>query len=993
MKRLLVILFTVVFVCLAALVFAPSFIDWSAYKDQAAQQVAERTGLTVDIKGGLGFAVVPSPRFYIEDVTIVAPEGSKNQALASLERLDVNVSLMPLLSKQLKVNSLTIVKPNIALEAFENGKLNIMTPKLEAMTSADAVAEATQPATGAQQVSLDQIRIKDGSFSYYDHKSKSETKVQNINMDLSAQSLQGPFDAEGSVFYNGNALNFDIETDAYNASEQVISPKIKLLVQPGNIGLEYQGVIATGEEFSIQGQTGIHIEDLKSTLNDFGVGVAGIKGGVLDAKGILTADKGALSFKNASLTLNGQPAKGAFEMAFSPFTYKLNIKTPDQISAAALLDGGYTFDKALLDINLENNGKELSFDKTSVSLDGHKFDVSGTYGTNAKTNRGQVDISLSASKIDYDVIATKLPKSSSGSGDMKSSIASLAMPVDLALDAKIGELVWQKKSLKNISVKAKTSENTAALNALSVKDFGGSSVNVSGDIQNLKNVSGITASVDIDSPDVNKLADALQLDRSSWPSNLSKAKVNVKATGSYDAMAITADVNAMGGQVIASGDVKTPLTAPAPSNLSIQLKHKNMAEAIQMFSGAKIADRNLQKPMDFKTKINQSGNKYSLKEITGDLSGISVKGDIEADLGGKVPDIKGNLAFGNVKMESVMTEGGSASQGAARWSKDPIDTAALHSVNVNLKLSANKITYGAWPLEKPTMSLSLHNGTLDISELTSNVFGGSIDMTARVKSSKEARAPVYFENTSEFKSVDLGKLTKALMGTQLVKISGDGNLNLNMKSSGASPAALIYDLSGSGVVNGTNIVLDGVDVERFVNALSYDTKPGDTVMGIWKGTTKGGQTKFDTLNGAFTIKNGVVALNSMDLDGARTQITTKGTIDLPKWYLSTLHNMSVKADENVASDVPKSFEIRVQGSLDNPAQEFTQNIMQQYLENKLKRKVNKLLSDKFGFPSNDNQQGNQGAGQNNQQQNQQQPKNLEDAAGQALEGVLKGLLR
>ena len=990
MKRLLVILFTVVFVCLAALVFAPSFIDWSAYKDQAAQQVADRTGLEMDINGGLGFAIIPSPRFYIEDVAIKAPEGSKNDVFASLQRLDVNVSLLPLLSSEVKVNSLTAVKPVIALEALENGKLNIMTPKLVDMTS----GKEGETASGAQQqISLDHIRIKDGSFLYYDHKSKSETNIQNINMDLSAQSLQGPFDAEGSVFYNGNALNFDIETDAYNASEQVISPKIKLLVQPGNIGLEYQGVIATGEEFSIQGQTGIHIDDLKSTLNDFGVGVAGIKGGVLDAKGILTADKNALSYKNASLTLNGQPAKGSFEMAFSPLTYKLNIETPEQIDASALLDGGYTFEKAMLKINVENDGKETSFSKTSIALDGQKFDISGAYKTDAKTKRALINLSLSSPKLDYDSISTKLPKSSSGASSMKQSIASMALPFDLNFDAKLGELIWQKKSVKDITANLKAADNTLSLKSLNVKDFGGSSIQASGDIQNVKNVSGITASVDIDSPDVHKLAKSLQIDSASWPKNLSKANVKVKATGAYEAMSITANVSAMGGQVITSGDVKTPLSAPAPSNLSFQIKHKNMAEAVQMFSGAKITDKNLQKPLDLKMKINQSGKKYSLKDISGDLSGISVNGSIEANLEGKVPSVNGDLAFGNVKMESVMTEGSaSAPKGAARWSKDPINTAALHSLNANLKLSANNITYGAWPLEKPTLKLTLNNGTLDISELKSGVFGGAMNMTARVKASKEERAPVYFENSSEFTNVDMGKLTKALLGTQLVKLSGDGSLNLNIKSTGASPAALIYDLGGSGVVNGSNIVLDGVDVERFVNALSYDTKPGDTVMGIWKGTTKGGQTKFDTLNGAFTIKNGVVAINSMDLDGQRTKITTKGTVDLPKWYLSTLHNMSVKADENVASDVPKSFEIRVQGSLDNPAQEFTQNIMQQYLENKLKRKVNKLLSDKLGFPSNDSGNGAQN-NQQQQQQNQQPPKDMEDAAGKAIQGVLEGLLQ
>ena len=55
MKRFVIILFTVVFVIVAAVIFAPSFIDWSTYKDQATQQVKEKTGLTMKIAGDLGF--------------------------------------------------------------------------------------------------------------------------------------------------------------------------------------------------------------------------------------------------------------------------------------------------------------------------------------------------------------------------------------------------------------------------------------------------------------------------------------------------------------------------------------------------------------------------------------------------------------------------------------------------------------------------------------------------------------------------------------------------------------------------------------------------------------------------------------------------------------------------------------------------------------------------------------------------------------------------
>ncbi len=996
MKRFLVIIFTVVFVCVAAVVVAPSFIDWSAYKGQAAQQVADKTGLEMDVNGDLGFSIIPSPRFFIEDVSIKAPEGSKNEIFASLERLDINVALMPLFSKQLKVNSLTAIKPIIALEALENGKLNIMTEKLEAMSS----GEETESQAGAstQKISLDKIRIKDGAFTYYDHKSKAETKIQNINLDLSAGSLTGPFKAQGSLFYSGQALNFDAQADNYDAESKIISPKVKLILQPGDIALHYEGVVSFDDALSVQGQTGLHIGDVVKMLSEYNISAAALKSGAMTSTGLLTADAKSLDYKNVAFTYNNQNLNGDLSVTFSPLSYKLKLKTPEDFKISEITSSGYGFENAAMNIDVSGSDGKTSIDKSWVQLDGQKIDISGSYKTDVKTNKSNLGLSISSPKIDYDKLAAKLPKSSSGNGSLKQSIASLALPVDLDLKANIAELIWQKKNIKGISLNAKTAGSALTLDNLSIKDFGGSSVKISGGIKNVKDASGISSYVDLNSPNIHKLGKWLDVDTSAWPQKLDKADIKVKANGSFNAVDMTTNILAMGGEVIAKGGVKTPFETPALNDLVLQLKHKNMAQAIQIVSATPLSDKNLQKPLDIYTKISQKGSTYTLQDIKGDLSGTSVTGSMVLDLGANVPSVKGALDFGKVSLESVMTSNSNKSS-SARWSKEPISTAALHSVNADVSLTAQSITYGAWPLVKPKMKLTLKNGVLDITDLTSGVFDGNIALTSRVKSSKEARSPIHFENTSEFKNVDLGKLSKALLGTNLVKISGKGNLNINLKSAGVSPAALIYDLAGTGVVKGSDIILDGVDVTRFVRALSDESKPGDTVLGLWKGSTKGGQTAFDTLDGAFVIENGIVNINSMNLDGQKARIDTVGTIDLPKWYLSTKHKMSIKGTEETPSDVPP-FEMTLKGSLDNPAQTFGQGVLEDYLGRKVQRKLNDLISKKLGLPGNDNAKQNSepaagGEPQQNQNSEQEQQKapDLEDAAGKVLEGVLKDLLR
>ena len=88
----------------------------------------------------------------------------------------------------------------------------------------------------------------------------------------------------------------------------------------------------------------------------------------------------------------------------------------------------------------------------------------------------------------------------------------------------------------------------------------------------------------------------------------------------------------------------------------------------------------------------------------------------------------------------------------------------------------------------------LQNGTLQISDLKAGLFGGQVSLSSTVQTVSKPRQPVHFESRTRITGADLGRLSKALTGTQLVKLSGRGNLDMTLKSAGASPAALVHDL-------------------------------------------------------------------------------------------------------------------------------------------------------------------------------------------------------
>lgn len=993
MKRVFSVVFAVVVLCLVGIKFAPTFIDFESYKDQAIGEFKTRTGLDLKVDGDIELAILPSPRFSVTDVSVSSPEGSKGEYLAKLKRFDVNVALASLFKGKVSVSYVTLVDPVISLEMLENGSLNVLTKQVQSIIKPE---EKSTDNVAVPSVSLEKIRIKNGSFSYYDHKSDSDVIILNINSDLSAESLMGPYSAQGSLFYDGYSLNFDVISDAYDVENKILSPKIKLSLQPGDVALDYAGVLSLSEGYSIQGQTSIRIDDVNKALSKYTTQTIVSENTSFESKGLLSIDSSKIDYKNFDLLLGQESSTGSVHVNFAPFKYNISLKSAGNVNLDNIIKDAIPFKHGSFDLHMSGDLSSVKLNNTIVKLDQSAFNLSGEYSFGNKKQRQKIDLQVKAPLFDYDGLVSGLSNESSQKQSVNDILNSLSLPIDMGFKLSVDKFIWQKNAGHGLELTANFSKNSISVPNISINDFAKSSLKASGSVKNLKKASDITAYIDIKSSNIHKTAQILGVDNSEWPENLRKASVKAKISGGTDVLDVTSNISAMGGEVIASGKVSNAFDTPAVDGLVLQIKHKNMSDALKVISGVQLKDKSFKGPLDIYSRIYQNGQRYTLKNLKGDLSGVSVQGDLDINLAGTLPKVKGNLNFGSINLASIMTQGSQKggnkqsigqSSTSVRWSKSPIDTSALHAVNINLSLSAKKIEYGAWPLIKPSLTVDLNNGALSITDLKAGLFGGNIDFSTSVKSVSKPRQPIHFESVMKVNNANLGLLSAALLGKKILKVSGKGNLSMNLKSSGASPAALIHDLAGKGVVSGRNITLDGVDVERFARALSEDSKAGDSILGLWNGASKGGTSHFETLDGNFSIKEGIVHLNKMDLDGASTAIETRGgVINLPKWTLATKHKVIVKGIDGQPSDVPP-FEISFNGSLDNPAQTFGQGLLQDYLNRKIQRKLSDLLSKKFGKPSNGN------AAPASDHNGNSKPADVEDIAGEAIKGILEGLLR
>jgi len=225
-KRFAVILLILVLVVLGAALVVPSFIDWNRYRLQIAEQIEAITGRPVAIDGALSFQVLPSPTLSADGVRIANIDGGSTRDMARIGALRVAVNITDLLRGSVRVRSVRVVEPVILLERLEDGRVNwTFEPAGASGRAGGGVAVPMPPdqddgpgdgaGDGAGEgpgltVRLDSVLIEQGLVVYRDHASGAETRVQDIGLDLSAESLRGPFRAGGEITVQDIAIALDV---------------------------------------------------------------------------------------------------------------------------------------------------------------------------------------------------------------------------------------------------------------------------------------------------------------------------------------------------------------------------------------------------------------------------------------------------------------------------------------------------------------------------------------------------------------------------------------------------------------------------------------------------------------------------------------------------------------------------------------------------------------------------------------------------------------
>jgi uncharacterized protein involved in outer membrane biogenesis len=181
--------------------FALSF-DPDRLKPRIIAAVKQATGRDLTLQGHIRLGLSLRPTLIVQGASLANPPGFSRPQMVTLERLEINLALIPLLSHSVEINRLVLVKPDIVLETDAQGRPNWQFTSETGTAAPRATAAGTQDRT-AERVSVADLRIENGTVTWQDGRAGRSAMFSVANLRASAPSPDANLHVMMSATYSG----------------------------------------------------------------------------------------------------------------------------------------------------------------------------------------------------------------------------------------------------------------------------------------------------------------------------------------------------------------------------------------------------------------------------------------------------------------------------------------------------------------------------------------------------------------------------------------------------------------------------------------------------------------------------------------------------------------------------------------------------------------------------------------------------------------------
>jgi AsmA protein len=336
---------------IAAVIIIPLVFDPNDFKEEIVTQVQEQTGRTLQIEGDLKLSVLPWLGLETGAVSLGNAEGFGDEPFAAADAIAVRVKLMPLLSKELEVDTIGIEGLVLNLAKARDGRTNWDDLAAEQESQPQESTETESGDGGLKRLAINGVDISDGRITWDDRQSGQRYEIDRIKLKTGSIVPGKPVALEMGLTLESSdpQLNAALEMDG---TIEVDEAADTLRISPLKLTVDAKGAALPQGSLRAQLQTALALK---------------LDGSALQLDG-LKLDSGDLHLSGnlQGADLNTQPAfSGALKLA------EFNLR--DWMSSQGLAVPETADPKVLsrvsADVTLDAQGGITNMDKLALVLD------------------------------------------------------------------------------------------------------------------------------------------------------------------------------------------------------------------------------------------------------------------------------------------------------------------------------------------------------------------------------------------------------------------------------------------------------------------------------------------------------------------------------------------------------------------------------------------------------------------------------------------------
>jgi AsmA protein len=229
----------------------------------------------------------------------------------------------------------------------------------------------------------------------------------------------------------------------------------------------------------------------------------------------------------------------------------------------------------------------------------------------------------------------------------------------------------------------------------------------------------------------------------------------------------------------------------------------------------------------------------------------------------------------------------------------PVDM--LRTLNADIKLSFNKLTFTGLALEKSLLTVNSKNGILR-QQLNANAYSGSIHQKAEVDTRNQT-PQLQFE--AVLQGIEVAPILQAKKLDEKMKLSGAVQANARGQATGVSQNQIMASLTANSTFSGVKMRLAPLNIEqqfcKFMSLVNREEAPEKT----WNG-----YTELRELSGKITMAKRIINIESLNAGVEKLLLGSSGNINLVNGSYDFSLPLKLVRD---ATDTPTSINTSAQG--------------------------------------------------------------------------------